>query len=249
MKCILEIIRYVLGIVLTEAVADRNYKNELVSYILGSGGKATLEFRGIDGKDYRIEKILDQTPSLYSNANERLDCSLNAVIDIPMYFGQKDLSNKKDSFESELINRMIGSHLDDHRRVVKEQEQNVRNCLIELQKLESATDRIPELGKTIKDAQQKLTFYKENGVEEKLRIQTQYEHDVNTLNKKIGKVIEFKFLQFMKAALPTYFNVAGKITVFNFLQLLNAFSPIASKPSPKTTFSKFSQPENAFAFI
>ena len=189
---VLEIIRYVLGIVLTEAVADRNYKNELVSYILGSGGKATLEFRGIDGKDYRIEKILDQTPSLYSNANERLDCSLNAVIDIPMYFGQKDLSNKKDSFESELINRMIGSHLDDHRRVVKEQEQNVRNCLIELQKLESATDRIPELGKTIKDAQQKLTFYKENGVEEKLRIQTQYEHDVNTLNKKIGKVIEFK---------------------------------------------------------
>ena len=189
---VLEIIRYVLGIELNDAVADKKYKNELVSYILGSGGKATLEFRGSDGKDYRLEKILSQTPSLYSDANGRLECSLNAVIDVPMYFGQKDLSNKKDSFEPELINRMIGSHLDEQRRVVTEQEQNVRNCLIELQKLDSATDRIPELEKTIKDAQQKLTVYKENGVEEKLRVQTQYENDVNTLNTRIEKLVEFK---------------------------------------------------------
>lgn len=109
-----------------------------------------------------------------------------------MYFGQKDLSNKKDSFEPELINRMIGSHLEEQRRDVKEQKQNVKNCLIELQKLDSATDRIPELEKTIKDAQQKLTIYMENGVEEKLRIQTQYETDVNTLNTRIDKVVEFK---------------------------------------------------------
>lgn len=189
---VLEIIRYVLGIELTDAAADKKYKNELVSYILGSGGKATLEFHGIDGKNYRIEKILNQTSSLYSETDEFLECSLNAVIDVPMYFGQKDLSNKKDSFESELINRMIGSHLDEQRRVVTGQEQNVRNCLIELQKLGSFTDRIPELEKTIKDALQKLTFYKENGVEEKLRIQTQYEHDINILNTKIGKVVEFK---------------------------------------------------------
>lgn len=189
---ILEIIRDVLGIELSEAAADKKYKNELVSYILGSGGKATLEFHGIDGKNYRIEKILNQTPSIYSEKDERLDCSLNAVIDIPMYFGQKDLSNKKDTFDSELTNRMIGSHLDEQRRIVKEQEQNVRYCLIELQKLDSVTDRIPELEKTIKDAQQKLTVYKEKGVEEKLRIQTQYEADVNTLNTRIDKIVEFK---------------------------------------------------------
>lgn len=189
---VLEIIRYVLGIELSDAVADKKYKNELVSYILGSGGKATLKFRGSDGKDYRLEKILGQTPSLYSDTNGHLECSLNAVIDVPMYFGQKDLSNKKDSFEPDLINRMIGSHLDEQRRVVTEQEQNVKNCLLELQKLDSATDRIPELEKTIKDAQQKLTVYKENGVEEKLRIQTQYENDVNTLNTRIEKLVEFK---------------------------------------------------------
>lgn len=189
---VLEIIRYVLGIELTNAVADKQYKNELVDYILGSGGKATLEFLGSDGKDYRIEKILNQSSSLYSKENERLECSLNAVLEVPMYFGQKDLSNKKDSFESELINRMIGAHLDEQRRVVTEQEQNVRNCLIELQKLDSSTDRIPELEKTIKDAQQKLTVYKENGVEEKLRIQTQYENDLNTLNTIIEKIVGFK---------------------------------------------------------
>lgn len=189
---VLEIIRYVLGIKLTDTIADKKYKEELVSYILGSGGKATLEFRGLDGKDYRVEKILSQSPSLYSDVNNRLDCSLKAVLEVPMYFGQKDLSNKKDSFESELLNRMIGSHLDEQRQVIEEEEQKVRNILIELQKLDTVTDRIPELEKNIKDAQQKLTVYKENGVEEKLRIQTQYEHDVNTLKTRISKIVEYK---------------------------------------------------------
>lgn len=189
---IIEIIRYALGVELNDAAADANYKNNLISYILGSGGKVSLEFRGLDNKDYRVERILGQSPSLYTVDGNLVDCSLTVVLNMPMYFGQKDLSNKKDSFELELIERMIGSHFEIQRRIIREKEQNVKSCVIDLQKVNSATDQIPELEKNIKDAKQKLQIFKENGVEGKLRLQTQYESDINKLEQRIKRITELK---------------------------------------------------------
>lgn len=188
---IIEILRYALDIELMNA-ADASYKNELVSYILGSGGKVTLEFHGLDQKNYRIERILGQTPSLYSADGKLMDCSLGVVLNLPMYFGQKDLSNKKDSFELELVERMIGSHFEAQRQIIKEKEQQVKSALIDLQKVNTATDQIPELEKNIKDAKQKLQIFKENGVEDKLRLQTQYENDINKLEQRISKIVDLQ---------------------------------------------------------
>lgn len=185
---IIEIIRYTLGIDLNKASADADYKNELINYILGSGGKVILEFHGLDNKDYRIERILGQSSSLYSVDGNLMDCSLNVVLDMPMYFGQKDLSNKKDSFDLSLIERMIGSHFEQQRQTIREKEQQVKLCLIELHKIDSASDQIYELEKIIKDAKQKLKVFKENGVEEKLRLQTQYENDIRKLEQRIRKI-------------------------------------------------------------
>ena len=185
---VIEIIRYTLGIELNKATADADYKNELINYILGSGGKVILEFHGLDNKDYRIERILGQSSSLYSVDGNLMDCSLNVVLDMPMYFGQKDLSNKKDSFDLSLIERMIGSHFEQQRQTIREKEQQVKLCLIELHKIDSASDQIYELEKIIKDAKQKLKVFKENGVEEKLRLQTQYENDIRKLEQRIRKI-------------------------------------------------------------
>lgn len=186
-SAIIEILRYALGIELKNA-ADTSYKDELVSYVLGSGGKVTLEFHGLDHKDYRIERILGQAPSLYSADGKLMDCSLGVVLNTPMYFGQKDLSNKKDSFELELVERMIGSHFEVQRQVIREKEQLVKSILIDLRKVNTATDQMPELEKNIKDAKQKLQIFKENGVEDKLRLQTQYENDINKLEQRIKKI-------------------------------------------------------------
>jgi hypothetical protein len=111
---------------------------------------------------------------------------------MPMYFGQKDLSNKKDSFESELIERMIGRHFEEQRQYTKDKVQQVKSCLIELQKVNTVTEQMPELERIIKDARQKLQIFKENGVEEKLKLQTQYENDINKLEQRINKVIGLK---------------------------------------------------------
>lgn len=189
---IIEILRYAMGIELSNAAADENYKNGLVSYILGSGGKVTVEFHGLDNKDYRIERILEQSPSIYSTDGRMLDCSLSAVLNMPMYFGQKDLSNKKDSFEMELIERMIGSHFETQRQNITDKEQNVKSCILDLQKVNTVTDQIPELERKINDAKQKLQIFKENGVEAKLKLQTQYENDIKKLEQRIDKIAELQ---------------------------------------------------------
>ncbi len=43
--------------------------------------------------------------------NERLNISIDAIFQHPIYFGQKDLSNKDIDFEADLINKLIGNRL------------------------------------------------------------------------------------------------------------------------------------------
>ena len=132
---IIEILRDAIGLELNNAAADKDYKNDLVEYILGSGGKVIIEFHGNDGKDYRLERILNQSPSIYNESDERLECTLSAIFKMPVYFGQKDLSNKKEAFESELVQRLVGSRIEGHETIIKEKTLAVKNCVLEMQKV------------------------------------------------------------------------------------------------------------------
>ncbi len=187
-SAIIEILRDALGIELNNAAADKDYKNDLVSYILGSGGKVTIDLHGNDGKDYRLERILNQSPSIYNENGDRLECTLSAIFNTPVYFGQKDLSNKKEAFESELVQRLVGSRIEGHEAIIKEKALCVKNCVLELQKVKDIAIQKEELDKTIKDTEQKLLFFKENGVAEKLKVQAQFDKDNKELQGRIAKI-------------------------------------------------------------
>lgn len=191
-SAIIEILRDALGIELNDAAADKGYKNDLVSYILGSGGKVTVFLRSNDGKEYRLERILGQAASIYDDGNNRLDCSLSAIFNIPVYFGQKDLSNKKEAFETELLQRLVGSHIEGHKAIINEKILEVRNCVLELQKIKDIAAQKEELDKTIKDTEQKLKIFKDNGVEAKLKVQAQFEKDKKELQKRISELKLFR---------------------------------------------------------
>ena len=191
-SAIIEILRDALGIELNDAAADKSYKNDLVSYILGSGGKVTVNLRGNDGKNYRLERILGQSASIYDESNNRLDCSISAIFNLPVYFGQKDLSNKKEAFETELLQRLVGSHIEGHKAIINEKEQTVRNCVLELQKIKDIAIQKDELEKTIKDTEQKLKIFKDNGVEDKLKVQAQFEKDKKELQTRISSIKLFR---------------------------------------------------------
>lgn len=181
-SAILEILRYALGMQLPNSSADKSYKDELITYILGSGGKVIVHIIDKQGQEFRIEKIYGQTETIFRNStNEICDCSISAVFNLPVYFGQKDLSHKKDDFESDLLKRLIGDKLQNISREIDAKKQEIANIILELQKSSNLEGLKDDTHKIIKDAEQKLLYFKENGTEEKLKQQTQFEQDNNTL--------------------------------------------------------------------
>lgn len=176
---IIEILRYALGINLSGSSADAGYKNDLISYILGSGGKViVVVVNKQDRREYRIEKIYGQKENIFDNeTNEIKDCSIEAILGTPIYFGQKDLSNKKDDFESDLLKRLVGNRLQSKIREINDKKNEIVSVISEIKKIKDLQSLKEETENTIKNAQQKIEYFKKAGVEEKLRQQTQFEQD------------------------------------------------------------------------
>ncbi len=181
---ILELIRYTLGIPLPFNAADSKYKNELITHILGSGGKAILSLINKQGEEYRIEKIYDQKEDIYKNdVLVTSGISFNAFFDTPVYFGQKDLSNKGDDFEADLIQRLVGTRLKNIQSKIEQKKREVGNIVAEIKKLRNLNDLKKETETVIKNAEHQLDFFKQKGVEEKLKQQTLFDSDVSRLSQ------------------------------------------------------------------
>lgn len=179
----LELLRYGLGIPLTDTSADPEYKNDLIGYMLGSGGKVILDVRSKNGKQYRIEKIYGQRENIYDEGGNLCDVSVDAVFGSPIYFGQKDLSNKKAGFQSDLLNRLVGRKLDEVRKRIASKANEVESTILELQKLRNLKGEREDVEQTVKNSEHALQMYKEHGVSEKLASQTQFDKDSVVLSR------------------------------------------------------------------
>ena len=187
---IIEILRYALGIGLSGSSADSGYKNDLISYVLGSGGKVVVIIvNKQDKREYRIEKIYGQKENIFDNeTNELKDCSIEAILGTPIYFGQKDLSNKKDDFESDLLKRLVGNRLQTKVREINDKKTEISNVISEIQKIKDYQSLKEETERSIRDAEQKIEYFKNAGIEEKLKQQTQFEQDSSLLNRTKEKL-------------------------------------------------------------
>jgi ABC-type cobalamin/Fe3+-siderophores transport system ATPase subunit len=206
-SAILESIRYALNIPLSEQAVDKNYKEDLLKYALGSGGKLTVYIVGkltvyiVDKKqdEYRIEKIYGEEVNIYKG-DERLNISIDAIFQSPIYFGQKDLSNKDINFEADLINKLIGNRLNKVKERINAKKREINNILISLKEFNNLEEEETETKGKIRDIEYKLKRYSEKGVEEKLQKQARFNSDILTLNnirknmeklyKDISKIIK-----------------------------------------------------------
>jgi len=186
---ILEILRYTLGISLSKSSADSNYKNGLIEYVLKSGGKSIVTIVNQEQGEYRIEKIYGQKADIFKDEVLQPDISIDAIFDTPVYFGQKDLSNKKDEpnkeldFEADIVNRLIGSRLKDIKTKIESKKQEVQNLVFKVKEIQNLKSLKKETKTTITDTKYKLNIYKEKGVEEKLKQQTLFDADVSKVKE------------------------------------------------------------------
>ena len=129
---ILEILRYALNIPLGSQAIDADYKNDLITHVLKSGGKVVVELINRHGALYRVERIYGQKEDIYKDDVLQQGITLDAILQRPVYFGQKDLSNKNADFENDLVNKLIGGRLDDVKKKIDIQKQEIQRIVFYL---------------------------------------------------------------------------------------------------------------------
>jgi len=185
---ILEAIRYVLDIPFGEKAGDTKYKLELVGFTMGSGGKVEIDAVDRYGQPYIIRRVWKE-----NYAEVLIDGKLQpgvsireTVIHKPIYFGQKDLSSTGEGFEKDLVEKLLGSKLDNVRREIDAQKTKVVAAVDRLQKITSVSEQILEQKAIQQDTEHRLKFYADHGIEEKLQKRLDFESDIRAMQRGIG---------------------------------------------------------------
>ncbi|MBW1920283.1 MAG: histidinol-phosphatase [Deltaproteobacteria bacterium] len=185
---ILEVIRYALDIPFGEKALDKEYKNRLVDHVLGSGGKVTVQAVDRRGQQYEIRRINREIPDVYIDGVLQPGISIReTIIHKPIYFGQKDLSATGEGFEKDLVEKLVGEKLAGIRSKIDAQRQKVAELVERLKKLAAIEDKKKEYEDKKRDAEFRLKFYKEHGMEEKLQKQVDFDTD----SRKCLQILSF----------------------------------------------------------
>jgi predicted ATPase len=185
---ILEAVRYALDIPFGEKTLDRDYKESLIGHTLGSGGKVTVQAVDQRGQRYEIRRIYKEQPDVYIEGILRPGISIrDTVIHKPIYFGQKDLSSSGEGFEKDLVEKLVGEKLRGIRENIGTQQQLVTDAVNRLKQLSTTEEKIREYQGKKQDAEHRLKFYKDHGVEEKLQKQVDFDKDA----RKCSQVVSY----------------------------------------------------------
>jgi len=185
---ILETVRYVFDIPFGEKALDTDYKMRLVDYALGSGGKITVLAVDRRGQRYEIRRINKEMPDVYIDGVLQPGISIReTILHKPIYFGQKDLSATGEGFEKDLVEKLVGEKLARIRSRIDDQRQKVSELVNQLKKLSNMGEKKKEYEDKRRDAEFRLKFYKNHGVEEKLQKQVDFDAD----SRKCSKVVSF----------------------------------------------------------
>jgi len=190
---VLEVLRYVLEIPFGEKSGDRKYKENLVAFTMGSGGKVGIDAVNRFGQTYTIRRVSkEQYSDVLVDGKLQPGISIReTVLRKPIYFGQKDLSSTGEGFEKDLVDKLLGSKLNDIRRKISAQKNKVIKATELLLKISDAQEQLEEQNKIKQDTEFKLEFYKKHGVEEKLQKRLDFDKDGRKMEKGVSLINNF----------------------------------------------------------
>lgn len=177
-SAVLECLRFALELPLPESAEelDLKYKQDLVRFALGSGGKVVVEVEDAQGRHYEIRRILNERADLYFDGDLRP--GVRIPLKNPLFFGQKELVKRGEGSERELVERLLGSKLDAVRDGIAVQRQRVVDVLANLDKLKDLDTLEQEYQNKKKDTEFRLELFRKYGVEQQLRRQVEFNADV-----------------------------------------------------------------------
>lgn len=186
---ILEVIRYVLEIPFGEKSGDKKYKEDLVKYTMGSGGKVEMDVVDRHGKAYTISKVYGEDTNVNDGGQDLQGVAIReSILRKPIYFGQKDLSSTGEGFEKDLVNKLLGSKRDEVLQKISAQKVKVIDAVRNLTSGLGLDELIKEQNDIKKDADHQLKFYADHKVEDKLQKRLDFDADVKQIDATIEAV-------------------------------------------------------------
>ena len=185
-SAILESLRYALDIPFGDKASDRKYKEELPGYLLGSGGKVTLNAIDRHGYRYEIRRIYGERPDIFAHGELQPGVSIReTVIRKPIYFGQKDLANTGEGFERDLVEKLLGEKLFDVRRHIQAQKLRALEAIRQWRSLTQVEEQKRDREGKQRNAEFRLRLYQERGLEDKLQDQLAFDADLRKCTQVI----------------------------------------------------------------
>lgn len=187
---LIEAIRYALD--MTPSKTDQKYKEEVVDNLLDSGGQLIIELRDSFNNNYKITKILGEASYVYNEKNEKINVTINSILQNPLYFGQKDLSNMDNGFELRLLNKLVGQKNQSFNTNLMQITDKLVNQINQLLSLHGEIDTLPDLKKQLNDIQHKIKIFEEKGLAKKLKKQVNFETEQRKINNVLKLINDFK---------------------------------------------------------
>ena len=138
---------------------------------------------GENNRRYRIEKIYKQRECIYDEEGNLCNVSIDSIFRLPIYFEQKDLSNKEVCFKADLLQRLIGNRLLGIRKKIDLKKSEIEAVVLELRKLRNLKSEKEATEQVVQNTKHQLDVFRQQGVADKLEQQIQFDKDGVTLSK------------------------------------------------------------------
>lgn len=172
-SAVIECLRHALGFT---ADSDDTYKSGLVDLMLSPAGKVIVEAVDEHGRDVRIEREKTGLSAMYLDGSYR-EISPGSILKDILYFGQKDLSTRSQSFDETFLERLLADRLPPYAAEEGNLKESVRQAARQLRETLDATEKIAQLRKEKNEIEVQLQVYSEKGLDKKLEEMTLFDGD------------------------------------------------------------------------
>lgn len=173
---VLECLRFALTIAVGEK--DKEYKNDLVPYVLKSGGKVVIEATDRHGTRYEVSRILAHQADVRVNGKLQSNVSIREIVlRKPLYFGQKDLSDAGKTFGNDLVEKLVGETLKPVRQKIQASSTALNKAANSLLSLQDDLGTLQESQTSLNTVNLKIEQFDKHGVEAKLEKQISFNED------------------------------------------------------------------------
>lgn len=146
-------------------VSDGQYKSALVERMLSPAGKVIVEAVDEFGREVKVERERTGQPSVYLDGVYR-DISPGSILKDILYFGQKDLSTRSESFDESFLDKLLADRIDP--KLLEESAfiEGVRQAARQLKETLETTEKIAALQKEKNELDAQLQVFTDKGVDQ-----------------------------------------------------------------------------------